>query len=712
MAVQQRKNSNKNNAALQAANNHSKRKTKQKQQPSLFLSVRGSRTKSIFSSSTIQASLVLMVAAGVAVFWNWYEGSSYGARPNDPLVVRYLSSTCQSKLPLVDDGNQDPQNATPNHYCHAALVPLGRTHVARRRIRPGETLVIIPRSRQIWDLDALRDDVVRNELLPARHSLTDNPLDGGAFLAAYMALLLVLEDDDVVHPPNETNNNNNLNTSPRKRQQQRHASYLRYLPNISTLEQTHPTLWSLEDEIVPLVGRFSSSYSVVRAYQEMLESEYFALAGQSPLFGGLVSESVYRQMRLAVMSRSFGPGPPTSAELPKRRSNEESGKSTPEFHSIEEEMDYYAQVAGVNLTLGCRAMVPILDLYNHHVHPNVDWKYDVKRRSFVVQANAAHGIAVGQELYDTYGRFTDSHLWARYGFVNGDGSEYTQATIAMFHRILDLDLKQQFSYLPVDKTPLDPSLIHVQRRDLTRYLQFDDGYDECVQQSNNPQGFEMKRLQLEYLLRIANHPRHWIVRMPPREPKAMPHKVSHEPNPDLVPPAITAKSAVAFDFSKVMETCRIIAMTYKDYNGTAMTILEEALNSRSGTSSNHGGVLDPPPPVPKGDASLEFRSLVCTGRMAIVALGRFPHSVEEEMKLIQQSEFQSKNWTAAHLRLGEMQTLEVLRDMTFVTAKRFRSALEQASPDGKLPVVREKPCPWEYTGALLEDVTEEISQAS
>jgi hypothetical protein len=35
------------------------------------------------------------------------------------------------------------------------------------------------------------------------------------------------------------------------------------------------------------------------------------------------------------------------------------------------------QALGVDLNRGCRAMVPILDMYDHHgMAPNVEWRYD------------------------------------------------------------------------------------------------------------------------------------------------------------------------------------------------------------------------------------------------------------------------------------------------------------------------------------------------
>ena len=113
---------------------------------------------------------------------------------------------------------------------------------------------------------------------------------------------------------------------------------------------------------------------------------------------------------------------------------------------LDEELEQYKTMFGVDLTKGCHAMVPILDMYNHHPNPNVGWEYNSNEKAFVI--TSLKPIPAGQEIIDSYGTYTDSHLFSKFGFVNGDGSGYTEATIAGFHKLLDVGMKEQFSYLP------------------------------------------------------------------------------------------------------------------------------------------------------------------------------------------------------------------------------------------------------------------------
>eukprot|EP00957_Ditylum_brightwellii_P014274 1074971-Ditylum_brightwellii.AAC.1 len=78
------------------------------------------------------------------------------------------------------------------------------------------------------------------------------------------------------------------------------------------------------------------------------------------------------------MSRSFGPGPPGL---------EEEISLAGDKKSLNEELEHYITHAGVDLSKGCRAMSPILDMYDHHAKPNVEWRYRSDQRAFVVKAN-------------------------------------------------------------------------------------------------------------------------------------------------------------------------------------------------------------------------------------------------------------------------------------------------------------------------------------
>ena len=68
-------------------------------------------------------------------------------------------------------------------YCHNSLQAFQRTHRAKHIISKGTILVKIPRSLQIWDLDALRALDFNRKI---KNDRTGRPLDGGAYLAFYL----------------------------------------------------------------------------------------------------------------------------------------------------------------------------------------------------------------------------------------------------------------------------------------------------------------------------------------------------------------------------------------------------------------------------------------------------------------------------------------------------------------------------------------------
>jgi len=149
-----------------------------------------------------------------------------------------------------------------------------------------------------------------------------------------------------------------------------------------------------------------------------------------------------------------------------------------------------------------RAMCPVLDMYNSHPRPNASWRYDPASSSFVVRAVA--DVPAGHAVVVSYGTYTEGHLLATFGYVNGDGSSATEASLAVFHRPLgDVGLGRQFSPLPYEAFARRPRLdegsgraapseharrsladarraLATQAKDLLQYLRFDDGYAECV----------------------------------------------------------------------------------------------------------------------------------------------------------------------------------------------------------------------------------------
>merc|ERR1712238_437600 len=97
-----------------------------------------------------------------------------------------------------------------------------------------------------------------------------------------------------------------------------------------------------------------------------------------------------------------------------------------------------------------------------------------------------NGTINDSDIIVSYGKYTDQHLFAKFGFVPKDGSGYTECGINVMHRILgDIGLGKQFSYLPFEGSDNDDD-DEIQRRkkrqrqDLRRYMIYDDGHDECI----------------------------------------------------------------------------------------------------------------------------------------------------------------------------------------------------------------------------------------
>lgn len=540
-------------------------------------------------------------------------------------------------------------------YCHPNVVPFRRTQKAQQAIRPNQRVLVVPRKLQIWDLDALRDDFVQSELAQARHVYTNNPLHSGAFLAAYLARRAYLnKTNDPMRP------------------------YFNVLPTFSMLESHHPALWS-EKRLSSLLPPHSWTFNVAKGYSDTLRSEYGAFVNVSFTFVSQVTEEQYKAMRVNVMTRSFFAGPPTDNEaLP----------NVP----LDEELEQYKAMFGVDLKKGCHAMVPILDMYNHHPNPNVGWEYNSNEKAFVI--TSIKPIPAGQEIIDSYGKYTDAHLFSKFGFVNGDGSGYTEASIAGFHKLLDVGMKEQFSYLPFSGERVK-GLVKHQKELLASYLIFDDGYKECIEKEKHPIAFELKQLKLEHLSRIANNPKRWVLRMQPRNDKSLPSKSSHAPI-TYDPPAFNVKN-LSLDASNIIETCRLISLSEDDFDGNAIQVLKETLEK------------DEPLVIDNQGESLEYRALACLARLSGVASWRFKPGIEEEMKLVKDlthDSFQSRLWTAAQLRLGEIQTLEVLHRVAVSGVMEMTNRIQLEANDTSydvLPHIHEQPCPEAFTWALLEE---------
>lgn len=588
----------------------------------------------------IIAIIVILISIAVKLYTDFLE--------NNVIAVANQIST---------DFINDFVCKTSGAFCDTSLRPHQRSQMAAKNIPGGKTLIKIPRSLQIWDLDAIQDIWIQEEIKNAKHNNTGNTLDSGAFLAAYLCRRFISSpnDNDPLLP------------------------YYNILPSFRQLARHHPTLWDTSASETILHGK-SSSYAVIKAYQDMIESEYNGFAFASEAFKKQIPIKDYLRMRVLVMSRSFGTGKP-------------EGVTTEQF-------DRYNNEMGIDFTKGCRAMVPLLDMYNHHAKPNVEWRYDMVEKAFVV-SSVSDGIPSGQEIFNSYGTYTDSHLFAKFGFVNGDGSGHTQAGIAVYHRILDSGLKQQFTYVPANDTTRGKVLNH-QRYIMSRYLQFDDGYSRCIRNATDtPKAYELKQWKLKHLVRHANRPESWILNMKPRRKDAKP-PMTRDQHSTFKVPQFDLKD-FDFDGSKIMATCRLITLTWEDYGGNAIAKLKTAYEMS----------IDPFI-VKHQTPNLEYRSLMCMARFSGLALSRYGKgfnfwSEVGRVEELNKESWGSTQWAASHVNLGEYMTLDLLNHMANSGVQEYTKRLSPNEPTVeamiKIEPIRVQACNWNWTEALVNDTS-------
>jgi hypothetical protein len=473
---------------------------------------------------------VLVVAIVASVLWNALDSST------DPrIALKFWPQICRVA------------------HCARFVRPVRRTLEAARPIRPGEILAEIPRVLQIWDLDALRDDFVQTELLSARHKITGNRLPSGAFLAAYLALQFHQLQQESSELKNSTTTMEEIPLDPLRK------AYFHALPSPEELSD-HPLFWTME-ETAELLGRTSVSFGVAFAYKEMVASEYQALVSASPkVFGLTIDENSYKVARLWVLTRSFSPGP-----------------QGPQNELQKDEWTLFEKHVGTDFHKGCHTMVPILDLLNHHTSPNVAYSYNPDKRAFVITAERS--IPSSFEIYDSYGKFSDSHLFAKFGFVNGDGSGHTQASISLFHRMLDLQISEEFSHFSDTDPEPWKRFQAAQRKGLVRYLQYDDGYVECIPgpEAADPDSWKLKELKFQHLVRIANDASRWVLTAGPRQPKSKPVESSQEVITET-PPEMDVRT-VRLNIMPLVETCRLLSLIHTDYGGEAISLLQQNLDT-------------------------------------------------------------------------------------------------------------------------------------
>lgn len=623
---------------------------------------------------------------------------------SDPILqntFNFLSNyVCNDSNQNSDNDNYSP--STTKAYCHRLLQPSPkrRTHYVAKtksttalpsKIRRGETVMVLPRHLLIWDLDAMRNqEFIQSQLFQARHGQTGNPLDSGAFLAAFLVYkerqikgLWTWDNNDGNDDGGDdhSSHSQDVDIPDTDNNHQKLREYLDILPSYEAHVKAHPVLWD-DRELIELFGKETVTYELVQAYRRMISSEYQAFHHISQVFRLNASLEDYTRMRINVMSRSFGPGPAGEEEaLPGQ--------------NLDDELNDYQKRSGVDLKKGCRAMSPILDIWDHHARPNVEWRFDRNTRAFIIKA-AETEILPWNDIIVSYGMYTDSHLFAKFGFVNGDGSGHTEISIAIMHQLLDHGLGQQFSSMKQsgnEGNELLQSDYELQRNDLLRYITSDDGYEECIEEEKHPEAYELKRLKFLHLQAIANRRDRWTVKFHPRE-DSKPGATSFTPNQNEPPRFKPGR--VKFDGSKLIETCRLLALTNEDFDGNAVTTLRNALQNGNAEEFQ----------MTRQSDELEYRALNWLARLTNVALKKYPSTVREDMQRLMESDviFKSKEWYALQTRLGEMQSLESLRSIATSGTRHMmeRVRKKKKSVTSTAMFIRRRVCSIDYSSSLIK----------
>jgi len=609
-------------------------------------------------------------------------------------------------------------------------------------IQAGELVMRLPRTLQIWDLDALRDEFIQQEFLGldsrssgsiestdataakqsiARHKDTQNPLDSGAYLAVYLIRLMhgaQAKFDDSSNNNEQRGKNEGeeckliiqwSDVDQHKQRIMMLAPYFDILPTVadrssSTNPHSHPLFWSLST-IQSLFPRYTHTFDLILHYQQMIKSEYEALQLLSIEFGNNVEYLEYLNMRINVLSRAFGV---------QATSNDNGAKwsTSGELLLSDEMRSYETSNFGSSLNddddeFKLRSMCPLLDMYNSHPNPNVIWRYDSKTSAYTIHASDSN-VQPGQSIVVSYGKYTDGHLFSKFGYVNGDGSSSTEVSLAVFHRMIaDVGLDRQYSQLPFsvwNSTSRDEvfvavdhadkkmkksllsakQVLNIQAKELIRYLIFDDGYRGCIDLNIN-QGSpdeELKLLKLKHLIRLANYRKAWTVIVPPENPDALPYQT-------LESRSKNKKSAVGVNANRIISICRLLSLRVDDIGGDTIAYLREGLTTTDFLPDKH-------------EDTLEYRSMMCVVRLCNVALGRYNGHDNTEPNLVGSAE-----WNAWYVITGEIRALGILLQTSASEANRLKHKYQTTKGninEESMQMRDGAPCSLDYSLPLLERV--------
>jgi hypothetical protein len=419
--------------------------------------------------------------------------------------------------------------------------------------------------------------------------------------------------------------------------QQDDDPYLQYLPKHSDYTSFHPISMDSHYLQQQLGGEHSYALTLVSFFKDKIQSEYQAFSNISPEFANIVTRTQYKESRIHVLSRSFQHGK-TNIQL------------TKEEQVLFQHLD----------TTNSLAMVPLLDALDHRI-PENNMGWFPSKQNHDITMYSTQTLEPGAILYNAYGSSdTQEYMFAVYGFCLG--TESLSRSFTAYHQTIE------GVHLPPGGLPLE----EWQRTQLIRYLAHDDGYRDCIAPTpNTTVEYALKLLKLQVLERIANAPRYWVVTLPGRR---------KEP---FDSPQITEEH-----LESVLQTCRLLALTYRDYHGMAGPKLRQILQKRQ-----------QPLLLERGSDALEYRAWTWLYRLARMERNKYNVSMEDQYQRVYALKASSSSeWTLAQVQLGELLTLETV--MSY--AKEAIQKLGVALDDGEDFVIREKACPLANVEPLIQ----------
>jgi hypothetical protein len=449
------------------------------------------------------------------------------------------------------------------------------------------------------------------------------------------------------------------------------SSVVMALPSYHEYASHHPVLADLT-QIMLTLGEHSPAFQRLVNTRESLNREYDSFASTSPTFALRVSREDYLSCGIAVQSRAF------------------------EIHGTQsevniEESKYYQQTLGINFTSGVVSIEPVNDWMNSHANNNVKvGAYDAKKRSG--QAWSTKAIPKGQELINSYGEQFDHVLFSQYGYIPSDGTGSSIAWLFVHHNISLMG-----GLTGASASHSLPSL-----DGLVPYLQMDYGYVECIRKESQPDAFELKRLKLLYLQRIATNRDWWVLPLPPRTytdntPVSTSDITKDYEVPSFGPDVYEYLDEFAL---RVSLPCRLITLTGGDLE-YASALLEQDLKT-----------LEESPTVQQTPAlgleELEVpidwmaRTIHCMWTLASAQLKKYTLSVADQtnhvLTLAGKGGWNTLEWHVAQMNLEEMQSLEAIANWA-------HGALDSVADIKGVSLavpVRSEPCPDSYSFQLIE----------